>query len=226
VEVVSFNTGIPPFDNPLVRKAFASSIDRDALVQMAAEMGAVDPSPATTIIPPQTLGRDLYRDVGINFDPAAARRFLAQAGYEDPAAFPKVTLVVNSDEDMTPGAHANVAKAMAEMWRTNLGVSVDFRALDTQAFAQRISTDPPGLIGQRLVAYPGNDPSYLMNNYTYGAKGNPGHFSNANFDLLIQGAAKSHTPAIRQASYIEAERILCETEVGALPLYHAFVNMP
>ncbi len=129
VFVVTFNTQIPPFNNPLVRQAFAASVDRDAIVGMAKRWYAVDPSPATTFIPPLSLGRNLYGEVGINFDPIRARDLLTQAGYTDTSSFPKVTFLVNSYGDTAPGTRFNMANTMADMWHTYLGVIVEVQVL-------------------------------------------------------------------------------------------------
>jgi len=226
VHVVTFNTQLPPFDEPLVRQAFAASIDKDVIVDMAERYYAIDPSPATTFIPPQTLGRDLYGEVGINFDPVSARELLTQAGYQDTSSFPTVTFIVNSYGDTAPGARFNMASAMADMWRAYLGVTVVVEAFEPVTYKDRITSSPPGLFWVGWLPDPGNDPDFIRLNYHSDAEYNYGHFSNLAFDSLVDRAATIHDPAIRQALYIEAERSLCETEVGIIPLYHTFVKIP
>ncbi|HLC05475.1 MAG TPA: ABC transporter substrate-binding protein, partial [Anaerolineales bacterium] len=83
-----FNLAKPPFNNVLVRQAFAAAIDREALVEIAKKYKATDPRPATSLTPPGTLGRDLYGEVGIPFDPTRAKELLTQAGYTDSSSFP------------------------------------------------------------------------------------------------------------------------------------------
>jgi ABC-type transport system substrate-binding protein len=224
--VVTFNTQIPPFNNPLVRKAFAASVDRDAIVQMAEKWYAVDPSPATTFLHPMTLGRALFGEVGINYDPALAKDLLAQAGYSDPSAFPKVTFIVNSYGDTAPGAKYNMASAMAQAWHSTLGVTVEVQALARLSFGDRIKSNPPELFWIGWLPDPGNDPSFIRDNYHTNGQYNYGHFSNPDFDALVDRAATLHDPAERQALYIQAERILCETEVGIIPLYFTYSNIP
>lgn len=225
VHVVTFNTKLPPFDNSLVRRAFAASIDKDVIVQMAERYDGTDYSPATTFVPPQTLGRDLYGEVGINFDPVGARELLTQAGYQDTSSFPTVTFIVNSYGD-APGARFNMASAMADMWRTYLGVTVVVNALVPASFRERISSNPPELIWIGWTADPGNDPDFIRPIYHTDGEFNWGHFSNPTFDSLVDRASTDHDPATRQALYIEAERLLCETEVGIIPLYNNFQNTP
>jgi oligopeptide transport system substrate-binding protein len=224
--VVTFNTHLPPFDNPLVRQAFAASIDKDVIVDMAKSYYAIDPSPATTFIPPQTLGRNLYGEVGTNFDPVYARELLTQAGYQDTSSFPTVTFIVNSYGDTAPGARFNMANAMADMWSTYLEVTVEVKALVPGPFRERITSNPPALFWVGWLPDPGNDPDFIRLTYHSDAKYNYGYFSNPEFDLLVDRAAAIYDPATRQGLYIEAERVLCETEVGIIPLYYTVTNIP
>lgn len=225
VFIVTINNQIPPFNNALVRKAFAASIDREEIARLAKKYYAVDPSPATSFIPPQTLGQNLYGDVGMNFDPELAQDLLTQAGYTDVSSFPPVTFIVNSYGDTDPGARYNMAKVMAEMWKTHLGVTVNVQSMQPPYFGERIRTNPPEFFWNGWLPDPGNDPDFIRTVFSTGAEYNYGHFSNNEFDLLVEQARLSHDPATRQALYIEAERLLCETEAGIIPLYFTFSNI-
>jgi ABC-type transport system substrate-binding protein len=127
VHSIFFNTQRPPFNSALVRRAFAHAIDRQVIYEMAAKYKAREPSPATTFTPTNAMGRDLYNEVGIHFDPEKARELLIEAGYTDPSSFPDVTLIVNSYGALAPGARFNMATAMAEMWKTHLGINVKLK---------------------------------------------------------------------------------------------------
>jgi len=79
-----FNTTLRPFENVLVRQAFALALDRAALSRLASDLNPdSDCAPATTFTPPDILGLDLYREVGLPYDPERARSLLSQAGYPD-----------------------------------------------------------------------------------------------------------------------------------------------
>jgi oligopeptide transport system substrate-binding protein len=164
--------------------------------------------------------------VGISYDPAAARDLLTQAGYTDTASFPRVTFIVNSYGDTAPGARYNMAVAMTEMWKTHLGVTVDVEVLQPPHYGERIRTDPPELFWNGWLPDPGNDPDFIRTIFQTDGEYNYGHFSNTDFDTLVMRASFNRVPAARQALYVEAERILCETEVGIIPLYHTFLNIP
>jgi ABC-type transport system substrate-binding protein len=134
INYIGFNTLKPPFNSSLVRQAFAYAIDRDVLVEMAIRYKSKNPVHATTLTPPETLGRDLYNEVGAKFNPQMAKEFLTQAGYSDPSSFPKVVFLVNASGDTAPGARFNIANAMADMWKTHLGITVEIQAI--QSFSE------------------------------------------------------------------------------------------
>ena len=221
VNYVAFNLAIPPFNNALVRQAFAHAIDRQVIAEMAHKYRARDARPATTLTPPETLGRDLYNQVGAVFDPQKAKDLLTQAGYSDPSAFPTVTMIVNAYGDIAPGARFNMANAMVDMWQNNLGISVQVKVVKTfKDYGDRLRTDPPEIFWQGWAADVNDPDNFLRGIFHSGSQYNYGHFSNAEFDQLVDDAAIAGHPAKRQELYILAERLLCETQAALITLYH------
>lgn len=221
VHYVAFNTHRPPFNNVLVRQAFAYAVDRKVILDMAEKYHAKDPTAATTLTPPETLGRDLSNEVGIVFDPQKAQALLLEAGYSDPSAFPTITIIVNSYGDLAPGARFNMANAMADMWKTTLGVSVDVQALQPPGFGDRLRSNPPEIYWLGWVPDVNDPDNFLGEIFHSDSEYNYGEFENPEFDQLVERAARSRDPAERQELYILAERLLCETEAALIPLYHA-----
>jgi serine/threonine protein kinase len=216
VECYSFNVTLPPFDNVLVRQAFASAVDREAIVNMNADLLGLELSPATTFTPPDVLGRDLYGAVGLPFDVARARELLAQAGYPNGDGFPRVTLAYLAAGHLDPEA-----KAVAAMWRDHLGIEVELQPVaDENAYAELLAGDTihifrVGWIGDYV------DPDNFLNT-TFRLNISWVHqFDNSIFnDIVEQAEAKAANPALRQQLYIRAERILAEQEAAIIPLYH------
>ena len=216
-----FNYDKPPFDNVQVRKAFAASIDKDVIVEMATRYKFRDASPATSLTPPLVLGRDLYGDVGIMYDPQQARQYLQDAGYSSVENFPTVKLIVSTRGEAAPGAYYLMAQAVAEMWQENLGVTVEVEAIGNMpTYFQRLQTENWDLYqlgwGADIV-----DPDNFLNELFHsGNEYNFGNFSDGDFDAAVDRAASNRIPRVRQGKYIEAEKILCEEKVGVIPLYH------
>jgi oligopeptide transport system substrate-binding protein len=124
------NVNKPPFNNVLVRKAFSAAVDKQGLIN--AKLGGVQ-RPALTFIPPGVLG---YVDgqtqgVGIPYDVAQARQWLAQAGYPNGRGLPPVTLWIN-----TNAGHQAIAQYIQQNWYTNLGVNV---TLQNEAWSSYMS---------------------------------------------------------------------------------------
>ena len=220
VHFVAFNTLRPPFNKALIRQAFAYAVDRQVIVDMANKYKASNASPATTLTPPGTLARDLYNEVGTAFEPQQAKALLTEAGYSDPSTFPAVTIIVNSYGDIAPGARFNMASAMAEMWKSNLGVSVKVEAMRPPGFGNRLKSDPPEMFWLGWVADVNDPDNFLREIFRSGSQYNYGYFMNSEFDKLVDRAKKSKDPAERQELYIQAERLLCETEAALIALYH------
>jgi ABC-type oligopeptide transport system substrate-binding subunit len=227
VSSMNFNTLKPPFNSSLVRQAFAYAIDRDVLVEMAIKYKSTNPVHATTLTPPETLGRDLYNEVGAKFNPQMAKDLLTQAGYSDPSSFPKVIFLVNASGDTAPGARFNIANAMADMWQTHLGVSVEVQAIQSfSEYNDRLKSNTPDLFWFGWAADYNDPDNFLRELFHSSSEYNHGNFSNAEFDKLVDSAAKSSDPAERQELYIQAERLLCETEAALIPLWHSTYNIP
>ncbi len=221
-----FNTRKAPFSSALVRQAFAAAIDREVIVSLAERYGAIDPRPATTFTPPETLGRDLYGEVGISFDPAKAKALFQDAGYSDASAFPEVAVLVNASGDKAPGASYNFAMAMADMWEKYLGVKVNVEAIGNWGtYLDRIASNPPEIFRLGWAADYNDPDNFLDTIFHTSSEYNYGGFSNTEFDGLVERAAVMQGPALRQQLYIQAERILTEQEAAIIPLFHTTYNI-
>lgn len=217
-----FNLSRPPFTNALVRRAFAAAVDREAIVRIALERGFLNPRAATTFTPPETLGRDLFNVVGVRFDPSGARELLTEAGYTDISNFPAVTLMTNKGPD---DSHVQIAEELIRMWKIYLGVDVALEVV-TERYFDRAKDDPTEIYFSNWSADYNDPDGFLVMNFHTGAQYNYNHFSNLEFDELVDRAGDSSDPAVRQDLYIQAERILCEVEVALIPLYHRTFNIP
>ena len=216
-----FNVEKPPFNNVLVRQAFAAAIDREQIAKEAASFKFREVTPATSLTPSQVLGRDLYGEIGIGFNPSKAKELLQQAGYTTVASFPPVTLVVTTRGEAAPGAYFRMAQTIVGMWETHLGIKVkieDFGSMGS--YIDRLQTNPPDMYQLGWGADYNDPDNFLKTLFHSDSEFNYGRFSNQEFDRLISEAANISNPEERQLLYIQAEEILTEKDTGVIPLFH------
>jgi len=124
-----FNTEAPPVDNPLVRKALSLSIDREKITTYVTRAGQI---PSSTLVPD---GLSKYKKIDQPlFDPEAARKALADAGYPGGKGLPPITLIYNTTEQ-----HKQIASAAQQMWKEHLGIDVTIENQEWKVYLGRLA---------------------------------------------------------------------------------------
>ena len=77
-------------------------------------------------------------EIGVDFDPEQAKRWLAEAGYPDGKGFPEVTF-------LWPDVSFNrvIAEALQSMWKEYLGVKVNLINEEWKVYLSTININPP-----------------------------------------------------------------------------------
>lgn len=214
-----FNNTKPPMDNPLVRKAFSAAIDRQSLIDYVTKGNQ---TPATTFTCPGIFGHILPEEgVGIGYDPEAARKYLADAGYPGGEGLPEITLMFNTSE-----GHRKIAQAIQQMWKDVLGVTVNLTNQEWKVYLKTMTEDAPQIFRLGWCAdYPdANNWVLEVFHSTLGSSRIKWH--NAEFDRVTEEAARESEPAKRLELYKRAEQILCEEEAAMAPIYfYTMVNV-
>ncbi len=212
-----FNNTKPPFDNPLVRKAFSAAINRQALIDFILKGGQI---PATTFTCPGLFGHIAPAEgVGIGYDPEAAKKYLADAGYPGGEGLPEITLMFNTSE-----FHLKIAQVIQQMWKENLDVEVNLTNQEWKVYLETLTEDAPQIFRLGWCAdYPD------ANNFVYEIfhstdSDNNIKWHNAEFDRVVEEAAREFDPAKRYELYKRAEQILCEEEAAIAPIYYYAVQ--
>jgi oligopeptide transport system substrate-binding protein len=131
---IAFSYETPPFDRPEVRRALALALDRQALIDGVLEPLGLSGIPALSIAPPGTAGAPSYGEVGVTYDPQAARAALASAGYANCAGMPPVTLLTG-DSDVA----AALAERYIELWQQVLGCGPETFTLQQDSLLNVVS---------------------------------------------------------------------------------------
>jgi peptide/nickel transport system substrate-binding protein len=205
--------GKNPFRDKRVREAISEAIDREAIV--ARIMGGVA-MPAGELLPPMMFGANKDAKAP-KADVNAAKKLLADAGYGN-----GFTLVLSTPNDRYVN-DAQIAQAVAQMLaRVGLKVSVDAMTA-SQFFAKRTRrefgfwlagwiSDTGEMSAQLkpLAATPNRDKGWGTTN--------PGGYSNAEVDKLLEQALGTMNDEDRAAILAQASRVAM-ADYGVLPLH-------
>jgi peptide/nickel transport system substrate-binding protein/oligopeptide transport system substrate-binding protein len=218
VAFLAFNHQRPPFQgNRSLRKAFNCAIDRRSLCEVEGETRHL---PAATILPPGIAGHDPEAD-GYPYDPARARRLLAQAGYPEGRGLPEITLAYSGSRN-----HRIVCRKIRDDLGA-VGVKVALRELTTGELMGAIQEQPSD--GSELVMfrmawladYPDPD-AFLrptLHSSSPPASGNFGRYANSRFDQLLDHASAEPDVARRLRLYRRAGTLAMDDGAWVL-LYH------
>ena len=118
----------------------------------------------------------------------------------------------------TSQGHQNIAAAVQDMWRTNLGIQVDLRNQEWKVF-QKTRNDKQYLIARHGWSGDYIDPMTFLDLFVTNGGNNDAAYSNPKYDEKIAGAKKEIDPAKRMALLHEAEDILME-DMPIIPVYY------
>ena len=220
-----FNTAKAPFDILLVRKAFVAAVNRQGVIDLVAgqsDAGLYSTAHglplALTFTAPGMWGHvdGSAEGVGIPYNPAQGRQWLAAAGYPGGQGLPLITLVYNAHP-----VHQAVAEYIQQNWTDNLGATVTISHTESWgAYLELLRTDAPqvwrlGWIGDYYDAY-----NFLRESVDGFGRANYGNWNNLAYQGLLDLAAQTGDLNQRAALYRQAEEILVETDAVMLPIYY------
>jgi oligopeptide transport system substrate-binding protein len=200
LDYYGFDTTDQPFDDVRVRRAFAMAVDWRRLGELVEPGESVA---ATGMVPLGIPGRP-DGDFLPTYDPAGAKRLLAEAGI-DAARMAPVEFVTSG------GPHD---EAVVTELRSNLGVPIEYATLDFGDYTARLKDDAPAIWNLSWVAdYPSpND--FLGVLLGTGSTANSGGWSSPAFDAAIAEAGAGTDPT---AAYVTALGVVRD-DVPAIPV--------
>lgn len=215
-----FNTTKKPFSNVKIRKAFAMTVERQALIDNVTK---ANQTPAYALVAPSIEGtggkrfREMFPDTEyFKEDVAAAQKLLAEGMQEEGLkTLPEITLLYNTNE-----GHKAIAEAIADMWRRHLNVEVKLANQEWGTFLETRKAQ------QFDVARAGwgadiNHPINFTYDLIYSKSGNnDGKYANSKVDQLLDESLVAKDDAERMNKIGEAERIAIQEDMSVLPLYY------
>ncbi|OGB95238.1 MAG: hypothetical protein A2Z31_01275 [candidate division NC10 bacterium RBG_16_65_8] len=206
-----FNVTRPPVSDLRVRKALSLAVDRESLTKFVTKAGEV---PHPGFVPAGLRG--YAGPPGPGFDPATARKLMAEAGYPGGKGFPRTELLYNTSD-----LHRVITQAVQQMWKEQLGIQVDLVNVEWKVYLARQSSldyqiSRSGWIGDYV------DPNTFLEMWKSGGGNNQTGWSNKRYDELIDQTARLVNAKDRLRAMHDAERILLD-EAPILPLF-TYVN--
>jgi oligopeptide transport system substrate-binding protein len=213
VEFYRINTARPFLNETKVRRALALAIDRATLagqvlrgVQRPAATFTPDGIPGYAPPPPDA-------PAALRYDPDAARKQLADAGYPDGKGAPVVEILFNTSE-----TRRAVAETIQRMWQNELHINSRLVNQEvTATFQARATGDYETLRSSWTADYA--DPMTFLELFTTTGANNFTRWENPAYDQLLYRARRTAVPAARAALLREAETLLLDA-TPVIPLWH------
>jgi oligopeptide transport system substrate-binding protein len=215
---LSPNPRFPPFDNAQVRLAMAHAIDRDKLVKdVIQELGTA----AYTMNPPGTPFHNSNKyDQYTKYDPKMAMDLLKGTPYEGGRNWPKITMSMRNNE---ADAHKASMAAIIQMYKENLGMTIDSEVADPRAVYQEMWQGNKQLMWLRwYMDYPdANNTSFECFYSGIPAGSRRSWWENKEYDdLVLQGKSEPNLERRKQA-YAKADEVMVK-EAGAIFAYYPY----
>jgi ABC-type transport system substrate-binding protein len=209
-QYVGFNVEMPPFDDPLVRKAFALATNKQGIADVFFKRMRV---PARGILPPDMPGYspDLR---GLPYDPAAARDALKASRYGSVDNLPAIVFTVTGE-----GSTNSFADMLAGMYEEVLGVRIDIEQVDWATYLGELNEHRLQMFALAWSAdYP--DPeNFLETQFHSRSELNNTGYSNPEVDALLDAARGELDTAKRLELFHQAEQQIVD-DVPWIPVFH------
>jgi len=207
---LEFNEGQKPFDNAMVRMAFAKAIDRNQFAQVVYQGTA---QPGATWLPPGLPGYTQANESIQSFDVNAAKQLLSQAGYPNGQGMPDIKMMYTDNS-----TNQLIFQFLQQQLKQNLGVNLVADAVDAKTRSSRINSKDFQLIyGGWIQDYPNADdwlPIWQTNDTN-----NKYNYASQQFDAAVNKAKADTTTEQANADWGAADKILL-SDAAVAPLVH------
>ncbi|MFM7774886.1 MAG: ABC transporter substrate-binding protein [Candidatus Kapaibacterium sp.] len=198
-----------PFDNVLVRRAFAHAVDREKLVRYVLRNAPYAPA-HHGITPPVMSGYDIHGIEGLRFDERKAQECLRAAGYPEGRGFPEITFTVYPEPRLL-----QTAEAIQAMLTRTLNIKIRLQVVQ---FAQLLDMAEAGKLQMWGTRWYGDYPdvenylslldgSLVPTDSTQPSYPNSTRYGNHEVDRLLADAVATVDERQRLERYARAERL-------------------
>ncbi len=207
-----FDVTQPPFEDPLVRRAFVMAVDKARYQEVA--LGGTGVL-ADALYPPGLPGYTA-EVAPLPYDPEAAAQALRDSSYGGPDGLPEVVFT-------TVGFGGDVSGRdglLIQMWQQALGVTVTVEGLDFDSFYDELYGGEHGQIVSSgwCADYP--DPENFAELFHTASVQNYGRYSNPEVDAILEQARSKPDIDLRLRMYQQVQQMLLD-EAAAIFLSHS-----
>lgn len=205
-----------------VRKALSLAIDRNYIVEKVV-LTAKSPTSAWVPVGAYDVEGDFRENGGEYLDIskesysnnlALAKNLMAEAGYPNGEGFPVLEYRTTSDL-----VYMQVAEAVQQMWKENLGIDLQISSMEWAAY-QQMRMERNYQIMRTIWIGDYSDPMTFLENFLSYRPQNYAGYSNIRFDNYIETARKSANQNVRMKAMHDAERLLIAEDNVLIPIYN------
>ena len=196
-----FNVKRPPFDRKEARVAFSKAVDREVYVQ-SVQRGVG--KPAYSWVPPgmpgyqENLGKDVH-----SFDPAVAKRLLADAGYPEGRGIPPISFQYSNTGD-----NPLRAQFLQAQLKDNLGIDIILEPMESAAFSRFVNSNQHHIAFVGWTAdYPDPD-NWLPETFGTGGGNNHTQYSSPQVDEIMRRALSEPDDSRRLQLWSQAQELV------------------
>ena len=201
---------IPPFDDPVVRRAIQAGIDKQAVLDAAREMRYLK-RVTNKFIPPRIPGFFAV-DESSAFDRDQAKRLLEEAGYGEGKEFPR--LVLYMDAPRTDFKHKFTREIRCQLEILGINLDVDYYRSQEQI---KESVTPYLILMHKVMRMP--DPEDMIRPlFSSEPESNICGYMNPGIQDILRAADTEKSWSKRIKLFQRIEKILQE-DIPAIPLY-------
>jgi oligopeptide transport system substrate-binding protein len=216
---VSINVTRKPFDDTRVRKALALAVDRDRIVKKITRGGE---RPVSHLVPDGTA--NYTSPPGLDYNPALAKKLLAEAGYPGGKGFPRFEYLFNATSGGGENVNEDIAVELQQMWHDTLGIHMDLRQEEWKVYLNSM-THLHYDVGCSDWGGDYDDANTFLALFLSNSGNNRTGWKNARYDELVNEANEQTDLKKREELFQQAEGILIHDELPIIPLYiYAGIN--
>jgi peptide/nickel transport system substrate-binding protein/oligopeptide transport system substrate-binding protein len=212
-----FDVTQAPYDNEKFRQALAHLLDRENIVKNIIK--PILAKPAYAFLAPgfPAANEEALKDIQA-YDPDKAKQLFADSGVK----VDKLTIIYR--DDYAP--QSAICAAYADAIKTNLGITVEVKAMPTKEFTAALLAKP-SQVAFGFVSYGMDymDPSNMLSVFKGTDQGGRHTWNDKQYTDLLAEAGPMTDEAKRTALYQQAEKILTESCSAVFCSHRTPVNM-